>query len=226
MAHRNKAIEQKLRQILIQKGITGHAAVPICIILGLPLMIYEEHLIGGNVARHTAEMAVLKNTWDEQKICPPKYESLTTGEKLIVRNFYDAYEKNHVRKMELLAIESSIMLCFQTAMLGFQIRQPPLRELDYQIRSPDTLINFDGLPTARWICLNVLFGLIKIAMSGFSSLGPLTAHQNLRSYFHHQRPAGLLTQLASVTKAIIQIVAGTGYIFLSGSQNTTLFHYF
>ena len=222
MSHRNKAIEQQLRDKLIQKGITGQLAIPIYILFGLPLMIYEEHVIGGDVAKHTAKMAVLKNRWDKKKITPPKFESLNSCEQLIVHNFYDANERNQLRKMELLTIESSIMLCFQTAMLGFQILQPPLRELDYQLDLP-TGIYIDGHASARWIFLNILFGLIKIVMSGYATFAPLTAHHNMRSYHHYQKPAGLLTQLASVTKAIVQIMANTGYIFLSGSHNTIQF---
>ena len=218
MAHRNRTIEQKLRAALVKRGITGHAAIPICMIFGLPIMIYEEHLIGGNVARNTAEMAVLKQSWDLLGISPPKYESLKTSEKLIVRNFYDTNEKQHNHKMELLAIESSIMLCFQTAMLSFQFLKPPLRELYYEPQSLDTIIGFVGLPTVKWICFKILLVLIKIVMSGYLTLGPLTAHQNLRSYHQYRKPAGFLTQIAHVTKAIIQIMAGTGYLFLSRSK--------
>ena len=212
MANRNKVIEQQLRQLLIRKGITGHAAVPLYIIFGLPLMIYEEHVLAGYVGRHTAEMAILKQgEWPEK--VKPNYEALTSFQQLAVRNFYDVYKKHHLQKMMILSIENSIMLCFQTTLLVFNFLQPPLRELDYQTKS---VASFDGLPTAKWICLNILLGLIKIAMSGYSTFSLLTIHENLRSYFHYHQPAGILTHLGTVTKAIIQIVAGTGYIFLSG----------
>ena len=217
MAQRNKIIEEQLRQILIKNGITSHATIPIYIIFGLPFMIYEEQVIAGLLGRHTARMAVLKGTLWPQKSDPKKYESLSSFEQLGVRDFYDVYKRHHSHKMTIMAIESSLMLCFQTALLGFNFLQPPLRELDYQAESNTKL---DGLPTARWICLNIIFGLIKIAMSGYSTFALLTIHQNLRSYFRYHKPAGFLTHLGAVTKAIIQIVACTGYIFLSRSPIT------
>ena len=149
----------------------------------------------------------------------PKYDTLSSFEQLAVRNYYDVYTNHHNHKMTIMAIESSIMLCFQTALLGFNFLQPPLRELYYQAES-DTKLDIVELPTAKWICLNIIFGLIKIAMSGYSTFALLTIHQNLRSYFRYHKPAGFLTHLGAVTKAIIQIVACTGYIFLSRSPIT------
>ena len=184
-------------------------------------MIYDENLIARKFAQHTSEMALLTTTWPKNS--QPEYEQLTSCEKLIVRNFYDAYSNQHVHKMMIASIESAIMLCFQTALLGFHILQPPLRELDYTTKRSS--IGREMNPTGQWIIVNVLLGLIKIAMSGYATFAPITIHQKLRSYFHHQKPAGVFTQLGCVTKAIIQIVASTGYIFLSGSQLSTQFSY-
>ena len=213
MAHRNKVIEVRLREKLIQRGITGHATVPLYIICGLPCMIYEELVIARLVAQHTEKMAALKRKYWPKNL---KYESLSRLEQLAVRKFYDVHVQHHSHKMTIMAIESSIMLCFQTALLGFNFLQPPLRELYYQKES-----DIDELPTVRWICLNIIFGLIKIAMSGYLTFALLTLDRNIRSYFHYFKPAGLFTQLGAVTKAILQIVAGTGYVFLSRSQITT-----
>ena len=179
-------------------------------------MIYEEFVIARDVARTSTEMTVLVESWPSK--ARPKYDTLTSFEKLVVRKFYDVCTKHHTQKMTILAIESSIMLCFQTAILVFYFRQPPLRELDYQTGSSGTIFDLKGLPTGRWICLNVIFGLIKIVLSGYLTFALLTIHQNIRSYYHYYKPAGLFTHLATVTKAIIQIVAATGYIFLSGSK--------
>ena len=57
------------------------------------------------------------------------YDELPDNEKQIVKAYYKQLHKNTFHKLHILAVESSVQLCYQNARFIFEFVNPQLKQL-------------------------------------------------------------------------------------------------
>ena len=181
------------------------------------MILFEEVLISKQLIKKTLKMAKLRKKWRKQTLTPPKFNILFPTEQATVRDYYNIQEKRLTQRLRLLSMASSIQLSFQTARLMTELVNPPLLDLDYQ--TPLLKIASSEQATVRWILFKIMFLIVKILLSGISTLKPLINHEKMRLLINNGKADGAFLYVSIVLKAVCHLVLGSGCVFLERTQN-------
>ena len=145
-----------------------------------------------------------------------EWDELTEEEKIKMDKFYKFLEYRNDRRLQIMARESSIQLIYQNAIVLYQFRYPPVRELDFssilQMISSMKL----GQPTAAtiWI-LQLTLQIISIGLSAYSTFNPIMEYTEFRTFKKHQKHVSIISYIVKAFQLPFHIIYASGVVYLS-----------
>ena len=146
-----------------------------------------------------------------------EWNDLTEEEKIKMEKFYKFLEYRNDRRLQIMARESSIQLVYQNAIVLYQFRYPPVRELDFSsILQMISSLNFGQLTSAHtiWI-LQLTLQIISIGLSAYSTFNPIMEYTAFRTFKNHQKHVSIISSIVKAFQLLFHIIYSSGVVYLS-----------
>lgn len=175
-------------------------------------MVVEEVIVAAETflnVRNTQDTMVTINLDEEAFIKLPDdekreyYHKLSKKSKTAIEAHYNSVYDQIEHKQQTMALESSIQLTYQNALIIYELMNPPLYELDY---------NSWSYPSARWM-LTLILQLASVLLSAYGTFSPIVKNLKFQSFIK-RRPVGFADYILKLFQVIIHIVIGTGVVYL------------
>ena len=143
-------------------------------------------------------------------------ENFSTSEQKRFLEYYHAICKHQLKRLFVIARESSIQLVLQNAILIYDFFHQPVTELYYQDKR---------FPTAYWQFI-IFIRTVSIFISALATLLPIIEDYKMKCYKRfHQAPTPVQIFLNAL-KVLANIALSTGLVFLERLKNTVFVSYY
>ena len=157
------------------------------------LIYFEEVVIGYELYKlHLIFLSIAK-------LSTP-FVNLATGEQHRFKYYYEGICRHHLKRLAIIAKESSIQLVLQNAILIYDYNYRPITELYYQGYR---------FPTAHWIFV-IIIRTISVSVSAYCTSLALVEDLNMRCYKVFKKSASPFHVFANVIKVLAHIALSTG----------------
>ena len=137
-------------------------------------------------------------------------ENFSSSEQKRFLEYYQAICKHQLKRLLVIARESSIQLVLQNAILIYDFFHQPVTELYYQDKI---------YPTAYWRFM-IFIRTISIFISAFATLLPIIEDYKMKCYKRfHQAPTPIQI-FVNALKVLAHIALSTGLVYLERLENT------
>ena len=138
------------------------------------------------------------------------YTNFSAAERNRFLKYYQAICKHQLKRLFVIARESSIQLVFQNAILIYDFFHQPVTELYYQDKS---------YPTAYWRFM-IFIRTISIFISAFATLLPIIEDYKMKCYKKFNEAPTPIQIFVNALKVLAHIALSTGLVYLERLENT------